>query len=83
MYVALRPLKVSDGGSGLKTIPVGQSVPGVDQWQESVRRSHLQLGFLRYVPEEAQAPLVPQAKSAVQVSVQTNTKGNHKNKKRR
>jgi hypothetical protein len=42
MYVACRPLKV-----GTRTVNPGEPVPEAADWQECVRRSHLNLGWIK------------------------------------
>lgn len=42
MYVACRPLKV-----GKRTVQAGEYVPEAADWQECVRRSHLNLGWIK------------------------------------
>lgn len=42
MYVACVPLKVAG-----KTVQAGEVVPEADQWQETVRRAHINLGWIK------------------------------------
>lgn len=57
MFVALRSLKV-DG----RTVAPGEPVPEAAAWQESVRRAHLNLGWIK---EDQELPATPKARPVV------------------
>lgn len=74
MYIACRKLQLKDG----VTVEKGERVIGAEDWKLSVRKAHLNLGWIE-LEEDKCSPLPvpsdsPQAAAAAQVSIEAKSR---------